>query len=189
MAAQERRRGALRQHARTPARRLQPALRLNMTLDLPTFAASQSSFLSSLSATSGSSSLAVVMLGSGRRPFVRFPRDTVLIGVSSSSEGKYTVSEQNGPPHLSWGEEVRTSSGGPWAESMLAWSSSKAFNDCASKRLPRSSPTWNDRTRRCKTISKHLPVKASGTNRITAWPSHVRECCRSAYGALKRTYK
>ena len=63
MAAQERRRGALRQHARTPARRLQPALRLNMTLDLPTFAASQSSFISSLSATSGSSSLAVVMLG------------------------------------------------------------------------------------------------------------------------------
>ena len=34
-----------------------------MTLDLPTLAASQSSFLSSLSATSGSSSLAVVMLG------------------------------------------------------------------------------------------------------------------------------
>ena len=34
-----------------------------MTLDLPTFATSQSSFLSSLSATSGSSSLAVVAPG------------------------------------------------------------------------------------------------------------------------------
>ena len=47
----------------TLVRRLQPALRLYKTLDLPTFAASQSSFPSSLSATSGSSSLAVVMLG------------------------------------------------------------------------------------------------------------------------------